>query len=771
MFKKTILSTILVLCLTNYAAYSLNVSGRIINKDNKSEAVIGASVKVQNTTLGSISNSKGEFKIKNVPAGKFSFIIHSIGYEPITIIKEIAINDEILDLGTIELKSSETRTGDVIVTATKSEKVYQDIPIKVSVISDKIFQQTASISLKDGLSFQPGLRVETDCQNCGFSQVRLNGLEGKYSQVLIDGKAIYSSLNGVYGLDQIPTNMIDRVEVIRGGGSSLYGGNAIAGVINIITRTPAENIFKCAVNQSYTNNQKSDNNVQISGSIINDEQNLGLFLFGTNHNRDEWDANNDGFTEVGRLNVKTLGGNLFYKPNYLSKISFEYHTVYHEIRGGDSLDLPQHQANICESTKHNTNVFQAQYEQYIGSTNDKLTSYASYQVTKRNSYYGANRDINAYGTTDNQTNALGIQYSHLQNDLWGEHIIIAGYEYNYDNMDDLAPAYNRIIHQEVTTNGFYVQDDWCVNDWLDLVFGSRFDKHNMIENLIISPRANLMLKPIEDLSLRFSFSTGYRAPQAFDEDLHITQVNGGGMVIKLSDELKPEYSRSFSASIDYVVRPFNLPIGISFEVFNTNLNDAFILEEQDIVEKGNMILLRKNGNNATVRGLTAEAEFNINSLNIKIGTTLQSSKYDTQVQWSSGDENKGVAAQYTKNILRTPDIYGYFTFNWLPVKDLTLNLSGIITGSMNIPHYAGGIGRDNNLIEQDILYKSSGFFELNTKISYKILKNPNLEISLGMQNILNSFQNDFDRGINRDAGYIYGPARPQSIFVGLSTEL
>lgn len=769
MFNRVIL--VLLLLIFSNDVFSATLKGRVISKDFKSENIVGATIKIKNTTLGSISNLNGEFLVKKVPNGKFELSIHSVGYKPITLVKEINNDKTDIDLGTIEMETAETSTGEVVVTATKAEKVYQDIPIKVSVISDKIFKQTASVSLKDGLSFQPGLRVETDCQNCGFSQVRLNGLEGKYSQVLIDGKAIYSSLNGVYGLDQIPSNMIDRVEVIRGGGSSLYGGNAIAGVINIITKAPSENIFKCAVNQAYTNNEKPDNNVQISGSIINDDQNLGLFLFGTNHNRDEWDANGDGYTEIGRLNIKTMGANLFYKPSYLSKISFEYHTVYHEIRGGDSLDLPPHQSNITETTKHNTNVFQLQYEQYIGSTNDKFTVYASHQYTKRNSYYGAGHDLNAYGTTDNQTSAIGAQYSRVQNSFYGDHLFIFGYEYNLDNMDDLAPAYNRIIHQKVYTNGFYLQDDYCATDWLDIVFGARFDKHNLIDNLIFSPRANAMIKPFEDLSLRLSYSTGYRAPQAFDEDLHITQVNGGGMVIRVADDLKPEYSKSLSASIDYVVRFFDLPIGLSLEFFNTNLNDAFILEEQGTDEKGNKLLIRKNGENATVQGFTLEAEFNLNNFNIKAGATVQNSKYDNMVQWSSGDTKNGVAPQYSDKLLRTPDNYGYFTINWIPLSELTLNLSGVITGSMLVPHYAGGLDNNNNLIERDILYKSKTFFELNTKITYKLMKNPNLEISLGMQNILNQYQNDFDRGMNRDAGYIYGPSRPQTVFVGLSTEL
>ena len=114
------------------------------------------------------------------------------------------------------------------------------------MVSRKLFENTNSVCLAQGLNFQPGLRVETNCQNCGTQQVRINGLDGAYSQILIDSRPIFSALAGVYGIEQIPANMIDRVEVIRGGGSALFGANAIAGVINIITKEPTSNSVEVA---------------------------------------------------------------------------------------------------------------------------------------------------------------------------------------------------------------------------------------------------------------------------------------------------------------------------------------------------------------------------------------------------------------------------------------------------------------------------------------------------------------------------------------------
>lgn len=760
----------LMLAFVAASAHTHTLSGGVFAPDKSK--IVGATVRVLNTMLGAKNDKRGEFRIMHIPDGKHVLQVSCIGYETQQIDLEVKHTDPSnIVLPKIEMQESITQMKDVVVTATRSEKVYEDVPVKVSVLSNKIFENTASVTLKEGLNFQPGLRVETNCQNCGFSQVRLNGLEGQYSQILIDGKAIYSALNGVYGLDQIPTNMIERVEVIRGGGSSLYGGNAIAGVINIITKTPSSNFFSASTTQSFTDMSAPENVVQMNGAIVNDEQNLGIHLFGSSIFRKEWDANDDGFTELGRLNVKTIGANMFYKPSYLSKISLEYHTLYHEVRGGDSLKLQPHQSNITETTKHITNVLQLQYEQYINGTDDKFAIYASHQNTKRDSYYGSNRDLGAYGHTDNQSWAIGTQFNHVQNDLAGIHILTLGYEYNNDQMDDLAPAYNRTISQEVFTNGIYLQDDWEIAKFLDFVFGARFDKHNLVEDWVISPRANILYKPIPDLSLRACYSTGFRAPQAFDEDLHITQVGGEGMVIQLSDDLKAEHSKSFSFSADYVLHIDELPIGLSLEYFNTKLSDAFVLTDVGKDESGNIIMMRENGGEGTVQGGTFEMEINpTNAINLKLGGTLQSSLYRDEVVWSDGDPENGIAAQSSDQIMRTPNCYGFFTLNYFASKRLSLSLSGIYTGKMYVPHYAGGINESGEINQFDKLERSKAFMELNAKISYKVPFDPGFELYIGMQNILNQFQDDFDRGIGRDAAYVYGPGRPRTIFCGIKFE-
>src|SRR5690606_18508471 len=131
-------------------------------------------------------------------------------------------------------------------------------PVIVSVLTPKVCTAPQSVAMSETLNYQPGVRVEKNCQNCGFTQVRLNGLEGAYSQILINSRAVFSALSSVYGLDQIPTSMVDRIEVVRSGGSALFGSNAIAGTINVITKDPVENNWQVGSTNSFINGSTWD---------------------------------------------------------------------------------------------------------------------------------------------------------------------------------------------------------------------------------------------------------------------------------------------------------------------------------------------------------------------------------------------------------------------------------------------------------------------------------------------------------------------------------
>ncbi|MBQ1952717.1 MAG: TonB-dependent receptor plug domain-containing protein, partial [Alistipes sp.] len=214
-------------------------------------------------------------------------------------------------------------------------------------------QPLGQIDRGGALGYQPGVRVEGTCQNCGFPQVRINGLDGRYSQILIDSHPLFSALTGVYGLEQIPSNMIERVEVLRGGSSALFGSSAIGGTINIITKEPTRSMAE--VGHTITSLGCSgafDNTSTLNASLVSDSGKAAIAIFGQSRTSSGYDHNGDGFTELLDMNSETLGMRAYFRTSAYSRITAQYHRIKDFRRGGDRLDLPPHEALVCEQADH-----------------------------------------------------------------------------------------------------------------------------------------------------------------------------------------------------------------------------------------------------------------------------------------------------------------------------------------------------------------------------------------------------------------------------------
>lgn len=732
-----------------------NINGHVLNKAT-GEHISFYNVFIKGTTIGTITDATGHYYIKNLPEGNFTIVASCIGYKPVE--KEvILISGKTIEVN-FDVEEDAVQLESIVVSANRNEVSRKESPTIVNVITPRLFENTNSVCLAQGLNFQPGLRVETNCQNCGFQQVRINGLDGPYSQMLIDSRPIFSALAGVYGIEQIPTNMIERVEVVRGGGSALFGSNAIAGVINIITKEPTSNSIVIANTTNLIGGKKADINTSFNASVISDNNKSGIMVFGSSRQRNSFDYDGDGFTEIGKIDGKNIGFRGFYRTSNYSKLSFEYHNLGEFRRGGNNLELPPHETDITEQTEHNVNSGGLKYDIFSKNNKHRLNVYSSAQYIDRDSYYGAQKDINAYGKTTDITFVAGTQYSYSMDTLlFMPSVLTMGAEYSLNEMDDKQLGYNRIISQKVNTKSAFVQNEWK-NKKLSILLGSRFDKHNLIKNPILSPRLNLRYSPNEHINLRASYSSGFRAPQAFDEDLHITAVGGEVTLICLDPNLNTEKSQSYSASIDLYKNFGKVKTNLLIEGFYTNLDNVFVLEKIGTDSVGNIILERTNGSGAVVRGINLEGKIvPTKKMQFQFGMTLQKSEYKEIQSWS---DNANLVPH--KKMFRSPDQYAYITANYQPFKPMTISLSGTYTGSMLVQHFAGYVAEDTEKQTPD-------FYDVNIKLSYdfKLNNSAKLQLNGGVQNIFNSYQNDFDKGEFRDAGYIYGPAYPRTFFLGI----
>ncbi len=759
MKPKLICCFLFILFQFSFSQQKQTISGTI---KSENEVIPFANILIKNSTMGTSSNENGDFSIDLEP-GNYTIQVNAIGFKPqernITVIQ-----NQNLTLN-FNLEESVLGLNQVVISATRGLEKRTEAPMIVTVTNSETLQKVQAISLSEGLNFQPGLRMETNCQNCGFTQVRMNGLDGAYSQILLDNRPIFSALNGVYGLDQIPSNMIERIEVVRGGGSSLYGSNAIAGTINIITKEPIKSSFEINNYLGLIDGETPDKATTVNGTIVSDDLNSGLQFFGMQRNRKSYDANGDNFTEITSMENQTFGLKSFYKPSINTKITADFHSISEFRRGGENnFNLQPFEAYITEQIASKTIGAGLTLESYINDK-DKYSIYANIQQSKNDNFYGGRVDddfgnidleesLKGFGNTEVKTFITGAQWNKKQDKfLNGKGSLTLGSEFKSEEMIDQKPGFNAFVNQTLNILGIYAQQEWQVNQKMKVLGGLRADFHNAAqETVILNPRATVLYDIKENLQWRSSYAKGFRAPQVFSEDIHARIAAGEVALVVLSDNLQSETSHSFLTSFDYSKSNLNSEMGFTFELFYTRLQNPFVLEqiEETLWEK-------RNGEGANVFGVNLEGKYAIGEKwQLQSGATIQKAVYDEAVQWSENVTNTN------RNFFRSPNFYGNFIATYAPKKYLQNNLSIIYTGSMFTPHYEGFIANDK-------LEKTKSFYEINWKSAYvfSISDTLQLEVSGGIQNILNSYQRDFDSGINRDASYIYGPSRPRTIFIGL----
>ncbi len=769
MFRTLTIFLALVLASTAWAQ-SGSISG---NVKVKGEATAYVTITIDSTTIGTFSNEQGNYELNKLEAGAYHITASYVGFKPLTLKVlvhqnqntqlDFSIDQEILDLDQI------------VVTGTKMMEHRNNSPILVSTVTAQNLENVQACNLSEGLKFQPGLRVENNCQTCNYTQLRMNGLAGGYSQILVNGRPVFSPLTGLYGMEQLPTNMIERIEVVRGGGSSLYGSSAIGGTVNVITKLPTKNGYNVDYSYQQIGAVTNDNQLLGNASLVSKNDRMGVTLFLTHRQRDFYDHNSDNFSEIPKIENTSAGLTAFVLPKENQKLEFSISNLNEYRFGGEMVDKPAHLTQQSEERNHQVWMANADYQ--INSKDQKLSfiSYLAWQHTKRDHYTGILPDSNEglqqhlanppYGTSNVSTYNVGMQLNYrIQKFITGENILTIGVEYLLDDVFDEIPAYLYLVDQTTKNPGSFIQSKWKVFPKITLLSGIRFDAHNFVDGTLANPRASILFKPTSDLRFRLNYGTGFRAPQAFDTDLHIAFAGGGISRVQLSPDLRPETSSSWSTSISYDKPSEKYIFGFTLDGFYTRLNDAFFLQpigEDAFGER----FEKRNGQGATVQGLTLEARANYNKkAQLESGFTLQTSRFDNPVQYI--DNVPGIT-----DFIRTPNQYGYasLTINSLKNDRLRSTVSYVFTGKMKVPHFAGA---PNQQIDEIVTTRS--FSELSFKLNYRLNRSTNktaIHIYGGAKNILNAYQSSFDIGKNRDSNFVFGPAQPRSIFLGLKLGL
>jgi outer membrane receptor for ferrienterochelin and colicins len=371
--------------------------------------------------------------------------------------------------------------------------------------------------------------------------------------------------------------------------------------------------------------------------------------------------------------------------------------------------------------------------------------------THRDSYYGTGQDPNAFGDTGNRLVVADSQV----NQYLGRHTVSWGVQSTYEELHDAQPAYARFTDATYRNTGVFLQDDWAFAKGWELIYGLRADRHSAVDGTIVSPRLALMISPSEALDIRASVARGFRAPQTFDEDLHLSSVGGEVRFIRIDPALREERSTNYMLGAEW--KPEAGRGQALFEVngFLTTLDDLFFVQQDDDPATDALEYRKVNHGRADVYGVEMNAGWGVgDAFVVQGGMVFQRARHaEPEPDFGSRD------------FFRTPNRYGNLTVTWTTARIGTLFAGVRYSGPMKAPHLAG-------FVPANRLETTPAFVTLDASVAVpvKVSGTRRLTVTVAGRNLTNQFQRDVDQGPLRDAAYVYGPRFPRSISAGFRIE-
>ncbi|ANM31739.1 hypothetical protein ABI59_22550 [Acidobacteria bacterium Mor1] len=636
------------------------------------------------------------------------------------------------------------RREQVVVTATRTAKLIDEAAVRTEVVTRERIEDASSRTLADAVAYTPGIRVESNCQNCNFSQVRMLGLEGAYSQILIDGVAQWSPLSMVYGIEQIPGRMIERLEVVKGGGSAIYGPGAVGGVINVLPRRPRRDGGTVELRYESVDGEPA-HSASAALDLVSDDGDSYLSLMAQDDGMPGLDLSGDGFSEISRRDLTTFG--LRGEHSLLAgkaRVTLDLGSYRAFRRGGDRLDLPPDQAELAEEIE--TDRRSASLRWFHAPSQSLSYQISTTHVrTDRDTYYGAGRDPNAFGFSENPLWLLDAQVDHRRDD----HTLTWGLQHQADGVIDVQPSIDRRLDRTFRNTGLFVQDDWTVNERVSLILGARADKHSELDDVIVSPRVALRFDPAESMTLRSSLSSGFRPPAVFDEDLHIDLAGGSTRSVVLAEGLREERSWTAMQGFEWVPKRGEAFWLVEANAFHTEIDDIF---EEELIAPD--LFEKRNLGSARVSGLELGLGYDLPRLfTVEFGWVVQRSTFGTPEADFGSDR-----------FFRTPDQSGVLNLTLRGGRAGNAFFSVRYTGPMDVPRFRfDDTGAE---IERDLI-RTGSFVVVDASWRRTVSLGSgkmSLGVQVGVRNLTDEFQPDIEQGAFRDSDYIYGPRMPRSFY-------
>ncbi len=747
---------------------------------------------VQGSPVGDATDTNGHYSIPRVVEGEYDMIVSMMGYGKVT--KRVKVTAGEVAIVDFELAVSAIEMGEVVVTGTRTPRYVKEVPVRTEVITRKTIRDKAACNIYEALEGEPGVQVEQACQACNFSTVRLQGLGPDHTQMLIDGQPVYTGLASVYGLQQIGTSGVERMEIVKGAGSALYGSQAVAGAINLISTMPGPSPQFDLLLQygSYGTSR-----VELGASSTIDR--VGFVIFAQRASGDAIDETRDGQTSGEVRNpdgisdrVMTESTNLGFNVTIDSLSSGDRMTIrgrsVREMRRGGVMDEGIYTNPFTPGTERiitDRHVLDGTYKKAFsdGSDISVTAAYAHHERDATNDtfvgdYEDANGELPPLDmlrpyVADEDVYTTNVDYGYL----FGRHRLLTGLQYTHNRLeesgmyvvvdeDDLAYGTGYASESEKHANdvGLYLQDEYVRDEKLEIVAGLRVDMHRSEDNFFgsgnaapqeaepvkydetsVNPRLALRYKIKSDIYLRGSFGTGFRVPYGFSEDLHLCS---GSPRIWKGPGLMPESSRSLTLSADWEGNKTQW--GINF--YRTYLMDKIgIVDASDEAARMGYTYEWKNIDDAYVQGFELYAGWQpVQWMDLDASVTLNHGEYENVRDDWVGTPYEGDS----KYISRFAEYTAGLDFT-IPGHGWDFVSGAYLTGPMYIDYYADGDGPTK-------IKKTAPFWIINGKVSKRVFRQVNLFV--GGRNLTNYVQPE--KHID-DAAFMYAPVYGRMFYGGI----
>lgn len=536
-------------------ANAQNLKGKVISNG---ESLSYATVTLVGTSHGVVTDDKGEFIFEQLKEGNYTVKAEFVGFKSMT--KKVNIKNQQIVQMSFDLQEDAT-LDEIVISGTLKPVLKSEAVVPVEIYTPAFFEKNPTASLFDAVQMINGVQPQLNCNVCNTGDIHINGMEGPYTMILIDGMPIVSSLSTVYGLFGIPTSLIERVEVVKGPASSLYGTEAMGGIINVITKDP-EHAAKLSVDAF--SSTWLENNIDLGASYKLGKHVKGLFGGNYFQYGQRKDKNGDGFTDVTLQDRISMFNKFSFKRKEDRVASLALRYVY-EDRWGGQTDWKRKQHRGGEDV-YAESIFTNRFEaigMYQLPTTENIYTQFSYIYHKQNSFYGPE--------SYNAKQQVAFAQAYWDKNI-GNHSMLLGASFKYTYYDDNTRATgiydeNGLVKnqpQETPIPGIFIQDEWKLSDQHKLLLGYRFDydqKHKGIH----SPRIGYKYTPTAHQALRASFGTGFRVVNVFTED---HRALTGAREVVFAEALDPE--KSYNANLNYTIK-----VPSDFGVFNFDVNGFY----------------------------------------------------------------------------------------------------------------------------------------------------------------------------------------------------